>query len=155
MDNLNFPSYNYRVRNHGQSKQIFDSIRKKYVALTPEEWVRQHMISFLINEKNYPSALIAVEMPLMLNKLRKRADIVAYNRNGTPLVLVECKAPAVQVSQTSFDQAARYCLATGIKLIIITNGLSHYCAEIDNEKQAYHFLEDIPFFTDPDRLNSL
>jgi hypothetical protein len=155
VDNLNFPAYDYRVRNLGQSKQIFDSIRKRFVALTPEEWVRQHMISFLINEKKYPPSLIAVEMPLMLNKLRKRADIVAYGRDGNPLVLVECKAPAVKISQASFDQAARYCLATGIKLIIITNGLNHYCAEIDNEKQAYHFLEDIPFFNDPDGSNSL
>lgn len=144
MDNLNFPSYAYRVRNHGQSKQIFDSIRKKYVVLTPEEWVRQHLISFLVNEKKFPPALLAVEMPLMLNKLRKRADVVAYSRNGNPLVLIECKAPAVPVSQASFDQAARYCLATGIKLIIITNGIDHFCAEIDNLNQAYHFLKDIP-----------
>lgn len=148
MDNLNFPSYDYRVRNHGQSKQIFDRIRKRFVALTPEEWVRQHMISFLINEKNYPSSLLAVEMSLKLNRLRKRADIVAFGRNGIPYALVECKAPSVPVSQNSFDQAARYCIATGIKLVIITNGLKHYCAEIDNEMKGYKFREDIPNYED-------
>jgi hypothetical protein len=146
VDKLNFPSYDYRVRNHGQSKQIFDSIRKKYVALTPEEWVRQHMISYLISEKNYPASLMAVETPLMLNKLRKRADVVAYGRDGKPLVLVECKSSSVNVSQSSFDQAARYCIATAIKLIIITNGLDHYCAEIDNENCKYKFLEKIPLY---------
>jgi hypothetical protein len=148
VNKLNFPTYAYRVRNHGQSKQIFDSIRKKFVALTPEEWVRQHMITFLVNEKKFPASLLAIEMPLILNTLRKRADIVAYGRNGIPLVLVECKAPNIPVSQASFDQAARYCIATGIELIIITNGLNHYCAAIDNEKKAYNFLEEIPLFID-------
>jgi len=133
---------------HGQSKQIFDSIRKRFVALTPEEWVRQHVISYLINEKNFPASLMAVEMPLKLNKLPKRADVVAFNKDGKPVVLVECKAPAVAVSQASFDQAARYCLPTDIKIIIITNGIIHYCAEIDKINCQYKFLPEIPFYSD-------
>ena len=118
------------------------------MALTPEEWVRQHMISFLINERNFPASLLAIEMPLTLNKLRKRADIVAYNNSGMPVVLIECKSPSVSVSQSAFDQAARYCIATEIKLIVVTNGLKHYCAEIDNENKNYNFLKDIPFYND-------
>ena len=146
MDILNFPTYDYRMRKVGQSKQIFDSIRKKFVALTPEEWVRQHIISYLVNDKNYPVSLLAVEMSLTLNKLKKRADVVAYSREGLPLVLVECKAPAIKISQSSFDQAARYCLATGIQIIIITNGLTHFCAKIDNQQQSYQFLKEIPVY---------
>ena len=131
---------------HGQSKQIFDSIRKRFVALTPEEWVRQHVISFLVNEKNFPASLMAVEMFLKLNKLPKRADVVVFSKEGKPIVLIECKAPAVLLSQASFDQAARYCISTEIKLVIITNGIDHYCAEIDRINQKYKFLADIPSF---------
>lgn len=148
METLNFPTYAYRIRMHGQSKQIFDSIRKRFVALTPEEWVRQHVISYLTNEKKFPSSLMAVEMPLKLNKMAKRADVVVFNKQGNPVVLVECKAPAVAVSQASFDQAARYCIPTQIKLVIITNGIIHYCAEIDSINARYKFLPEIPVYSD-------
>lgn len=148
METLNFPTYAYRVRLHGQSKQIFDSIRKRFVALTPEEWVRQHVISFLVNEKNFPASLIKVEMSLKLNKLPKRADVVVFNKEGKPIVLVECKAPEVKITQASFDQAARYCMPSEIKLIIITNGITHYCAEIDRINQQYKFLGEIPFYSE-------
>ena len=148
MDNLKLPAFEYRLRNHGQSKQIFDSIRKKFVALTPEEWVRQHLINFLVKEKKYPASLLAVEMPLLLNNLKKRADIVAYNNKGEAIVLVECKAPTVKITQSSFDQAARYCLATDIILIIVSNGITNYCAEIDRVNQTYIFRKEIPDFTE-------
>lgn len=148
METLNFPAYTYRVRTHGQSKQIFDSIRKRFVALTSEEWVRQHIISYLVNEKKFPASLMAVEMSLKLNTLAKRADVVIFNNYGKPVVLVECKAPEVNVSQSSFDQAARYCIPTGIKLVILTNGINHYCAEIDRANQKYKFLSEIPSYSE-------
>lgn len=143
---LNLPEYTFKFRMYRSRQQIFDAVRKKYIALTPEEWVRQNFIAWLINERHYPSGLIAIEKELLVNELKKRYDIVVYNRSHFPTMLIECKAPGVAVSQKVFDQAARYNLALKVSYLIITNGLTYYCCYIDMENGKYSFLENIPYY---------
>ena len=144
MQELNFPSYSFRIKSSENKTLIFDIIRKKYVVLTPEEWVRQHVILFLIEEKKYPVSLIAVEKQLKINSLTKRTDVVVFNRKGTPEILIECKAPTVAINQQAFDQIARYNLTAKSNYLMVTNGLNHYFCQIDFEKETYVFLKDIP-----------
>ena len=144
MQKLNFPSYTFRLKSNENKTLIFDIIRKKYVVLTPEEWVRQHTIFYLIKEKKYPISLIAVEKQLKINSMIKRTDIVVFNTDGTPEILVECKSPSVVISQDTFDQIARYNLTVKSNYLIVTNGLNHYYCQIDVEKENYVFLNDIP-----------
>jgi len=144
MQELNFPSYSFRIKSSENKTLIFDIIRKKYVILTPEEWVRQHVILFLIEEKKYPVSLIAVEKQLKINSLSKRTDVVVFNRKGTPEILIECKAPTVAINQQTFDQIARYNLTAKSNYLMVTNGLNHYFCQIDFEKETYIFLKDIP-----------
>ena len=132
MVNLNLPSYDFRFRNSGQSKEIFDALRKKFVVLTQEEWVRQNFIMFLREELKYPSGLITVEKGLTFNRLRKRTDIVIHDRQGAPWMIVECKAPGVTLTEAVFYQAAAYHLRLNVKYLVITNGLSHYCSKSEN-----------------------
>jgi hypothetical protein len=148
MQQLNLPEYEFRIRK-GESKiEIFDRFRKKFVVLTPEEWVRQNFLMFLISQKGYPSSLIAVEAGLKINKVSKRTDIVIYNNNGKPLLIVECKAPSVQIKEAVFDQAVRYNMTLNVNYIILTNGLSHYCCQLDYEKNSYQFLKEVPDYSE-------
>lgn len=144
MRTLNFPEYPFKIRSGEQRKQIFDPIRKKYVALTPEEWVRQHLVQFLIHEKNFPASLVAIEMGLKLNGMQKRGDVVAYNNLGKPFFIAECKAPEVKITQDVFDQIARYNMVLQVSFLVVTNGLDHYCCYIDFEKQSFQYLQEIP-----------
>tara|TARA_R110001632_G_scaffold66891_1_gene157259 strand:- start:18895 stop:19335 length:441 start_codon:yes stop_codon:yes gene_type:complete len=144
MQKLNFPSYSFRLKSSENKTLIFDIIRKKYVVLTPEEWVRQHVVLFLIEEKKYPISLIVVEKQLKINSLLKRTDVVVFNTNGTPEILIECKAPSVAISQATFDQIARYNLTAQSNYLMVTNGLNHYFCQIDIENETYVFLKDIP-----------
>ncbi len=144
MQKLNLPSFSFRLKSNENKVFIFDSIRKKYVVLTPEEWVRQHFIRFLVEEKKYPVSLIAIEKQLTLNNLKKRSDILVFNRNGNFEIIVECKAPNIKITQDVFDQIARYNLKLNAKYLIVTNGLQHYFCEMDLENEAYVFLEEIP-----------
>jgi len=146
MQTLNLPTYNFRIRASKDKNEIFDDIRKKFVVLTPEEWVRQNFISYLINEKRFPASLIVVEMSLKLNKMQKRSDIVVHDNNGNPLLIVECKAPSVQINQDVFDQVARYNMTFKVKYLIVTNGLDHYCCMIDHDNMNYQFLQEIPSY---------
>ena len=146
MQELNFPSYAFKLKSSENKTLIFDIVRKKYVILTPEEWVRQHVVHFLLKEKNYPISLIAVEKQLKINARVKRTDIVVYNKLGTPEVLIECKAPSVKITQTTFDQIARYNLTANSKYLMVTNGLAHYFCQIDTTRETYIFLEDIPSY---------
>lgn len=129
-------------------KQIFDDIRKKFVALTPEEWVRQNFLKFLVIQKKYPPSLISVEGKLKLFKRIKRTDMVVYDKQGKPLLMVECKAPGVVIDQNVFDQIVRYNMALQVKFLILTNGLNHYSCAIDYIHQSYHFLKDIPDYSE-------
>lgn len=124
--------------------QIYDPLRKKWIVLTPEEWVRQNFIRFLTEHKQYSSARIAVEKTLDINRMKKRCDALYYDRDGNPQVLVECKAPDVQISQATFDQIARYNSVLHVPFLIVTNGMDHYCCTMDFENESYHFLRDIP-----------
>jgi len=142
--NLNLPAYNYKLKSSENKIYIFDIIRKKYVVLTPEEWVRQHIIHYLINEKAYPKSLINVEKQLIINNLKKRTDIVVFTNTGTPNIIVECKAPSVKITQKTFDQIARYNLKLKAPFLMLSNGLQHYFAKLDLENNAFIFLKDIP-----------
>ena len=141
---LSLPAYPARIREAGAKKQIFDPVRKKFIALTPEEWVRQHFLNFLIHEKKYPSGLISLEKGLKYNSLAKRTDILIHDLKGSPVMLIECKAFSVKISQKVFDQAATYNLSLGVKYLILTNGITHFCCSLDHEKKQYHFHEGIP-----------
>ena len=146
MENLNFPVYDFRYTERENKKYIFDIIRKKYVLLTPEEWVRQNFIRYLLEEKGYIQSLVRVEMFFKLNRLSKRADIALFDRNGKPKVLVECKSPKVAISQVVFEQVARYNLSFKVDFLIVTNGIQHFCCKMDYEKKSYTFLKEIPGF---------
>jgi len=144
MQKLNLPSYSFKLKSNKKHTLIFDNLRKKYLVLTPEEWVRQHFVQFLIQEKNYPQSLIALEKQLIINNLKKRTDIVVFNKEGEPDIIVECKAPSIKISQDTFDQIARYNLQLNAKYLIITNGLEHYFCSLDHENKTYVFLKEIP-----------
>jgi hypothetical protein len=148
LEKLNLPDYSFKIRANGINKEIFDTVRKKYVVLTPEEWVRQNFVRYLIEERKYPASLIAIEKTITVNKLKKRCDIVVYNRDRKPVILVECKASSIKISQSSFDQAARYNIALNVKYLIITNGINHYSCIVEGAKSAYVFLENIPLYNE-------
>lgn len=146
MQQLNLPPYKLKVKSSENKLLIFDIVRKKYIVLTPEEWVRQHFIHYLVEEKNYPISLIAVEKQLKVNTRTKRTDIVIYNTQGAPEIIVECKAPSIKISQHVFDQIARYNMELKAPYLIVTNGLFHYYCCQNFEKKRYEFLQDIPAF---------
>lgn len=146
---LNLPAFEIKTRKNTAGKtEIFDFIRKKYVALTPEEWVRQHFLQFLVNNKEFPYSLIAVEKGLKLNQMQKRFDAVVYDNKRMPLVLIEFKSPKVALDQNTFDQISRYNLIMKVNYLIISNGLKHYCCRMDYEKKRYYFLKEIPSFNE-------
>ena len=143
---LNLPDYQLKLKNENHSIYVFDIIRKKFVLFSPEEKVRQHFIHFLINEKNYAKGLLAVETQLKIYDMVKRTDIILYDKKGDVSVIVECKAPTVNISQQTFDQIARYNMNFKAKYLIVTNGLKHYCCKPDYTKGNYEFLKDIPMY---------
>lgn len=141
---LNLPPYPFKLHQKDTVILIFDELRKKDLVLTPEEWVRQHFVQFLIIQKKYPKTLIKLEGGLRLNKLQKRTDILIFDKRGTPQILVECKADSVKITQDIFDQAARYNMVHKVKYLVVSNGLQHYCCAIDYENNSYKFLEELP-----------
>jgi hypothetical protein len=144
MKKLNFPVYSFRFKNSENKVAIFDEIRKKFILLTPEEWVRQHTIQFLLNENQYPKSYINVEKLIKINDLSKRYDVVVFHPNGEIFLLIECKAPEVQITQQTFDQIARYNLVLNAKYLMVTNGLNHYFCQMDFENEKYVFLKELP-----------
>ncbi|HRL71602.1 MAG TPA: type I restriction enzyme HsdR N-terminal domain-containing protein [Flavobacterium sp.] len=144
MQKLNFQLYNFRFKNNENKVSIFDEIRKKFIILTPEEWVRQHVVQFLLEEKKYPKSLINVEKVLKINGLRKRYDVVVFNSDGSIFILIECKAPEIKITQATFDQIARYNMTMNAQFLMVTNGLNHYFCQMDYENEKYTFLENLP-----------
>ena len=144
MQKLNFQLYNFRFKNNENKLSIFDEIRKKFIILTPEEWVRQHVVQFLLEEKKYPKSLINVEKVLKINGLRKRYDVVVFNSDGSIFILIECKAPEIKIAQATFDQIARYNMTMNAQFLMVTNGLNHYFCQMDYENEKYTFLENLP-----------
>jgi hypothetical protein len=154
MQQLNFPHFEFKLRDVNNRQEIFDPIRRKFVMLTPEEWVRQNLIAYLTQVKGYPVSMIGVEKQLLLNKLPKRFDLVVFGRNASPFLLVECKAPGVEITEKTFDQAARYNMLLRAEYFLITNGLEHYTCRIDYERKQYIFIEDVPDFDRENVQNS-
>lgn len=146
MQKLNFNNYSFRLKNSENKVYIFDAIRKKFLVLTPEEWVRQHTLQFLIQELNYPISLINVEKTVKINGMNKRYDIVVFNPNGSIKIIIECKAPEVQITQATFDQIARYNFTLQANYLMVTNGLNHYFCQMDFENENYMFLKDLPAY---------
>ncbi len=146
MQKLNLPQYSFQVKSSDGKEQIFDLLRKKYVRLTPEEWVRQNFIRYLVEEKGYPSALMVVEAGVNINNNPLRADLIVYGRSGLPLVAAEFKAPSVKITQQTFDQIVRYNMQLKVRFLMVSNGLLHYCCQIDYATNSYSFLPDIPDF---------
>ncbi len=146
METLNLPTYSFNLKSERGKDWIFDSFRRRWVVLTPEEWVRQNMAQYLVNELGYPGSLILLEGKITLNKLVKRCDILVYDRGGKPVILGECKSPDVKINQKVFDQISRYNITLGIRLLLITNGIEHFCLEISPEDNTSVFLPGIPHF---------
>lgn len=143
---LNLPKYAAKVIEKEGKHQIWDPTRRKYVALTPEEWVRQNFINYLITEKNFPLELLANEVSVKLNGTAKRCDSVAYDKYLSPIVIIEYKAPHIEITRSVFDQIARYNMVLHVKYLIVSNGIQHYCCIIDYENQNYTFLKEIPSY---------
>ena len=143
---LNLPQYSFRIKKQNEKLVIFDSQRKRYVALTPEEWVRQNFIRFLIEEKGYPAAYLAIEKQLNMNGMKKRCDAILYNEHARPFLIIELKAPNVAISQATFDQVAVYNAKLKVDFFIISNGIEHFCCKVNLETARYEFFPEIPDF---------
>ena len=146
MEQLNLPPYEYELRNQAGRRVILDPIRKRFVPLTPEEWVRQHFIQYLIRNQSVPQALIAVEVAIPMQDRHYRADIVAYDRQIEPVLVVECKRPSVKLGQDVFNQIGHYNVALRVPYLVVTNGIQHYCCMIDRTHHNHRFLDEIPTY---------
>ena len=144
MLSLNLPPYATKIAVRDGKNSIWDIIRRKYVALTPEEWVRQHFVHFLVEHKGYPVSLLANEVALTLKGTSRRCDTVLYDRTLSPRMIIEYKAPHIPITQKVFDQISRYNLVFRVDYLIVSNGLSHYCFRMDYDHQSYEFLKDVP-----------
>lgn len=147
MQVLNFPTYQFRFKSNENKTLIFDIIRKKFVVLSPEEWVRQNVVHFLISEKKYPISHINVEKQLNLHGTIKRYDVVVFNSNGSIEIIIECKAPNIRINQNTFDQIARYNFVLNANYLFVTNGLDHYYCKMDFENEKYIFLKNLPLYS--------
>ena len=148
MIQLNLPHYEFKIKKEEEKILILDTQRKKYVKLTPEEWVRQNFIHYLMSEKNYPAALIAIEKELKINGMRKRCDAVVYNLDAEPIMIIEFKAPEVSISQKVFDQVAVYNTKLKVQYLIVSNGLQHQACRINLEDAKYEFFMDVPTYNE-------
>ncbi|WP_167614891.1 type I restriction enzyme HsdR N-terminal domain-containing protein [Maribellus sediminis] len=146
MEKLNLPEYDFRIKTENGKQLIFDGIRKKFVALTPEEWVRQNFVQFLKQEKHFPESLMAVEKQIMVNSNPRRFDLLVYSRKGQPHLIAEFKAPGVKITQETFDQVVRYNMALRVERVLVSNGMQHFACEIDYSTNSYSFLREIPEF---------
>ena len=144
MQELNLPKIDIKSKLVNESIQIFDIVRKNFFVLTPEEWVRQHVIHYLIFNKKYPKGLMQIEKLIKYNNLKTRADIVAFNKNTDPILLVECKAPSIKIDKNAFDQIAKYNFTLKAKYLFVTNGLKHYCCEMNYITGEKKFLKQVP-----------
>ena len=146
MELLNLPHFDAKISNNNGKEQIFDSLRRCYVALTPEEWVRQHFVNMLLTQKGYPATLTANEVAINLNGMKRRCDTVVYDKALKPRVIIEYKAPTVKIDAKVFAQIARYNLVLRVDYLILSNGLQHFCCKMDYEKNSYTFLKEIPAY---------
>ncbi|MEM8484844.1 MAG: type I restriction enzyme HsdR N-terminal domain-containing protein [Bacteroidota bacterium] len=147
MEPLNFPHYQFEIQEAEGRQVIFDNLRKKWLQLLPEEWVRQHVVQYLVQEKQVPAGLIGVEKGFQFQGMQRRADLIVHDRQGAPVLMVECKAPAVKITQDVFDQVARYNMVIHAEYLFVTNGLQHYCCKIEADTRQYSFLKELPVFS--------
>lgn len=147
MLSLNLPKYETKICERDGKLQIFDPLRKCHVALTPEEWVRQHFVNFLIESRGFPAALMANEVTITVNGMKRRCDTVVYDRQLQPRVIVEYKAPTVKITKEVFAQISRYNLTLKVDYLIVSNGLQHYCCRMDYPNNSYSFMQEIPEYT--------
>lgn len=145
---LNLPAFDINIKKSGNKLTVFDNLRRRFVALTPEEWVRQHFVNYLITEKKYPASLIANEIQINLNNQKKRCDSVIYNRAMQPLVIVEYKSPDIKITQEVFNQIANYNIALKVEYLIVSNGVNHFCCHMDYEQMKFEYLSDIPLYNE-------
>jgi hypothetical protein len=148
MDKLSLPTFDFNIKESDGKTVIFDIIRKKYLVLTPEEWVRQHFVHYLINHLGYVKALISVEHGLKYNKRQKRTDIIVYDRDAQSLVLVECKAPEINLNHKVLEQAMMYNKIVKAAYIIVTNGIEHSCLKVDPDNKSVEYLNSLPFYNE-------
>jgi hypothetical protein len=148
MQKLNLPEYSFRLKTSNGKDFIFDTLRKKFVRLTPEEWVRQNFVQFLLTEKNFSPSLTVVEALVKVNSNPQRADLVVFDRSGKPTLIAEFKAPDVKISQQTFDQIVRYNMQLKVRFLIVSNGLEHYCCTINYAENSYAYLSEIPAFAE-------
>jgi hypothetical protein len=141
---LNLPPYPFKISEHNGQLTLFDIIRKKEIVISPEEWVRQHFVQYLIHQKHYPKGLIKLEGGHKFNGMQKRSDILVFNRAGDKILLVECKAPSIQIDQKTFEQISRYNAIHKVNLLALSNGLQHYYCRIDHTTRDYTFLDELP-----------
>ena len=144
MFRLNLPQYEIKITEKDGKRMIFDFLRRKYVALTPEEWVRQHFTHYLVEHKGYPKGLLGNEIELQIGDKRLRCDSILYNKVAQPQMIIEYKAPSVPLQQKVFDQVSAYNLLLRVDYLVISNGMEHYCCKMDYEHQKYLFLQEIP-----------
>jgi len=143
---LNLPQYSFKLAGEPGKETIFDQIRRKYVRLTPEEWVRQHFVQYLVRQGNYPPGLIGIEVPFKLNKLTKRVDILVHDRYGKPVMIIECKEPDTELDEKVFDQIVTYNMQFRVPFLVLTNGIMNYACKMDFENTRYDILEVIPMY---------
>lgn len=146
MKQLNLPEYTFRIGGNEGSETIFDQIRRKFVRLTPEEWVRQNFIRYLVTEGKYPPGLMGVEVMFMMNKLKRRVDILVHDRLGKPVMIIECKEPEVKIDDKVFDQIVTYNIGLKVPYIVVTNGLVHYACKVRKDQPGYEFINVIPLY---------
>jgi len=144
MQQLNLPPYNANLKKTGETIKIFDILRRKFVKCTPEEWVRQNFVHFLLDHKGYSPNLMNNEVELTLNEMSKRCDTLVYDRQGKPLMIIEYKAPHIAINQAVFNQITRYNIVLDVEYLILSNGFTHYCIKLNEQKNGYIFLQDIP-----------
>ena len=144
MESLNLPTYEFRTAKREGKRVVYDPFRERYVRRTPEEWVRQHFVRYLTQELDVPAGLVAIEAAFQYQGQPRRADVIVHDRQGAPLLLVECKAPRVSLDQEVFDQCARYNIVLEAPYLVVTNGRVHYACAIDVEARSYSFLDDLP-----------
>lgn len=148
MQTLNLPETDLKIINKDGRLHVFDILRRKYVSLTPEEWVRQQFVHFLILHKGYPIECIGNEISITLNNTKKRCDSVVYGRNAKPTMIIEYKSPQTEITQNVFEQISRYNIRLKVKWLIVSNGMRHYCCRIDYDNGTYQFVEDVPSFNE-------
>ena len=146
MNELNLPSFDIKIRGTREKPEVYDFLRQRYVALTPEEWVRQHFVHWLVEDKGYPKGLLANEVAMKCGDKTLRCDSILYDKEARPQMIIEYKAPTVSVTQRVFSQISAYNLLLHVDYLVISNGLQHYCCRMDYERQTYHFLQEVPDF---------